>query len=325
MSNLTYFHRDADGAKSGAKSTYRPMKPIKIENVGWDCLKFPFLLSEKMDGIRVLINLESGMAYTSSMKPLVNLDISQAIEKLVRGCFNYRCFLEGEITIPGLSFNDLSGKVRSAKAPVEKFEIHLFDITLEDRKAVERQAILEEVVDSLDWKEENIFKVIPQIPVMEPEEVHLAFNRIIADGGEGVILKKPDGFYKNGRAGKVKQELIKIKGLQDAEAIVIGFEERLRNDNPIVKNAYGLSERSSHKENKTPANTLGCLVVEGKDGVVFSIGTGFSDGLRKEIWDNKEAYLGKMLTYTYMSAGVKDKPRHPVFKGFRSEDDQTTY
>ena len=43
----------------------------------------------------------------------------------------------------------------------------------------------------------------------------------------------------------------------------------------------------------------------------------------KEIWNNREDYLGKLVKYKFMTTGIKDLPRHPVFVGFRSEDDMS--
>ena len=69
-----------------------------------------------------------------------------------------------------------------------------------------------------------------------------------------------------------------------------------------------------------PTNTLGSLVLKYND-TTFSCGTGFDDKLRKEIWDNKELYLGKLASIRYMSVGSKDLPRIPSFIGFRHAED----
>ena len=53
----------------------------------------------------------------------------------------------------------------------------------------------------------------------------------------------------------------------------------------------------------------------------FKCGTGFDDALRKEIWNNKEDYLGRLASIRYMSVGSKDLPRVPSFIGWRDKDD----
>ncbi len=42
---------------------------------------------------------------------------------------------------------------------------------------------------------------------------------------------------------------------------------------------------------------------------------------RKEVWENKEKYIGKILKYKSQKSGEKDKPRFPTFIGFRNEKD----
>jgi DNA ligase-1 len=54
-------------------------------------------------------------------------------------------------------------------------------------------------------------------------------------------------------------------------------------------------------------------------GVEFEIGTGFTEADRRELWVAPP--IGNLVKYKYFAYGVKDKPRHPVFLGFRSPID----
>jgi DNA ligase-1 len=104
-----------------------------------------------------------------------------------------------------------------------------------------------------------------------------------------------------------------------SEAKVVGFEEQLHNANEAKINALGHSERSSHQANKIPMGVLGALQVVDK-GVAFNIGTGFTFADRQEIWKNQAKYLGKLCTYEHLPS-TKDAPRHPVFVGWRMQED----
>ena len=139
-------------------------------------------------------------------------------------------------------------------------------------------------------------------------------------GGEGLIGRNPRGIYKYGRSTPKEQLSIKFKFFEQDEFEVVGFEELHKNLNESVENELGYLEKSSHKENLTPMNTLGSIVLKYGD-TTFKCGTGFSQELRKEIWDNKEKHLGKMASIRYMSVGSKDVPRCPSFVGFRDGDD----
>jgi DNA ligase-1 len=70
-----------------------------------------------------------------------------------------------------------------------------------------------------------------------------------------------------------------------------------------------------------PMNTAGTLIVRNRDGLEFGIGSGLDDKTREELWNNKEKYIGKLVKYKYFPQGVKELPRHPVFLGFRDEED----
>ena len=116
---------------------------------------------------------------------------------------------------------------------------------------------------------------------------------------------------------------MKYKRFVDDEAVVIGFEERMHNDNEAEKDNFGRTKRSSAMAGMVASNTLGALLVRDiKTGVEFSIGTGFDDEQRKDIWTHKRQIIGLTLTYKHFAqSGAKDKPRFPVFKAFRHGDD----
>jgi DNA ligase-1 len=96
----------------------------------------------------------------------------------------------------------------------------------------------------------------------------------------------------------------------------------MHNANEAKMDNLGYTERSSHQANLVPMDTLGALeVVDTKSGVAFNIGTGFTFQDRNEIWKNRNKYLNMLVTYEYLPVGVKDKPRHPAFLGFRMVDD----
>ena len=135
------------------------------------------------------------------------------------------------------------------------------------------------------------------------------------------MLRDPMGTYKFGRSTVRDNILLKVKRFLDDEAVVIDIEEKMHNENEAQKDAFGRTKRSSSILGLVGANTTGTLIVENKEGQVFGIGSGLNDLMRDEIWNNKEKYLGCLVKYKYFPQGVKELPRHPVFLGFRDEDD----
>ena len=143
-------------------------------------------------------------------------------------------------------------------------------------------------------------------------------------GYEGVILRDPNSMYKHGRSTAKEGGLLKVKRFEDGEAGILAVEEQMHNGNEATTNELGRTQRSSHKENKVPMGKLGALVC--KDlvtGIQFSIGTGFTDKLRKDMWAHRDTLIGATVKYKSFKIGVKDAPRHPVFLGMRDVDDMS--
>jgi DNA ligase-1 len=142
------------------------------------------------------------------------------------------------------------------------------------------------------------------------------------DGGyEGMIVRRPDAPYKFNRATNREGFLMKVKRYMSAEAIVTGVNQKFHNANVAQVNELGLTSRSSSKENKIPLEQVGSFVVRDiKDGWVFEV-HGFSHADAELWWSQRDDLIGKTISYKYLPIGMKDVPRHPIFKGFRDPID----
>jgi DNA ligase-1 len=141
-------------------------------------------------------------------------------------------------------------------------------------------------------------------------------------GFEGAMIRDPDGLYKYGRSTTREGILLKLKRKMTSEFRVRGFVEQMHNGNVLLVDNLGYADRQTLKANMVPMDTLGALeVTDLKTGVEFNVGTGFTDGDRAEIWNNKAKYQDAIGTYEYLPYGIKDKPRHPAFKGWRDPRD----
>ena len=97
----------------------------------------------------------------------------------------------------------------------------------------------------------------------------------------------------------------------------------MQNNNKVKINALGRIERSSHKENKTGKGMVGVLLIHSDKypDDIIEIGTGLTHAEKKEIWENKNKFLGKTITFEYRPYGGYDVPRFGAFIGFRDEID----
>jgi DNA ligase-1 len=156
------------------------------------------------------------------------------------------------------------------------------------------------------------------------------FEACLKDGYEGVVVRALAGPYKSGRSTFNQGWMLKYKPWEDAEGTIIGFEELYHNENPKEVGRTGLSQRSSHVEGKVPGGTLGALVLKTEWGIL-RVGTGFDATTRQEIWDRNcelitfpegasiQLDLGRKVSFKYLAHGMKDLPRHPIYKGFRED------
>lgn len=277
--------------------------------------KFPLYASAKLDGIRGIV--ENGALLSRSGKKLPNRHL-QAYFKAhpeLNG-------LDGEIIVGEPNAKDVFRVTTSAVMSEDgepDFIFYVFDDVTEPNQPYHvRQRIVMLKADNAR------VQVLDQVTVNNAEELREYEEKVLALGYEGLVLRAIDGRYKFGRSTTKEGLLLKLKRYEDDEAEVIGFTELMSNQNVAKEDAFGRTERSSHKDNMVPKNTLGALIVKDlKTKIEFQIGTGFDEQTRKEIWRNQNQLLGKIAKYKHFKVGVKDAPRFPVFIGWRDKIDMS--
>ncbi len=291
------------------------VKPLLSCEVSLDKINFPVYTSTKFDGIRALV-IDS-VVYSRSLKPIRNKHVQRLFGKP-----EYEGF-DGELVVGDIYAKDVFQKTTSGVMSEDgepDVTFHVFDLwSIPTFDYEYRQRDLQEILLDEDKEYPSIvYAMIRLCKNIDDLTFFLEHERNV--GGEGLICRSPSGIYKYGRSTPKEQLSIKLKFFEVGEFEVIGFEERMHNTNEVTTNELGYKERSSCKENLIPMNTLGSLVLKYGD-TEFRCGTGFSDAQRKEIWENKESYLGKLASIRYMSVGQIMLPRIPSFHGFRDKDD----
>jgi DNA ligase-1 len=277
-------------------------------------LRFPVLATPKLDGIRCLV--VGGKALSRKFKEIPNRYIQRLVSQLPEG-------LDGELMLrhrmdEGIpTFQKVTSAVMSEDGE-PNFLYYVFDYAPDSLKTSYQQRM-----DNLAQLKfpEFVQLVLPTL-IPNLTELREYESRVLSQGYEGVMVRLPDGPYKCGRSTVREGYLLKIKRFKDSEAEIIGFEERMHNNNEAKLDELGHTKRSSHKENLVPAGMLGAFIVRDvKTGLEFSIGTGYDDEFRKKVWENPYRYVRKLVKYKYQEVGQKDLPRFPVFLGFRDERD----
>lgn len=303
--------------------------PKSIEEV-----PFPVLASAKIDGVRAL---RHERLMSRSMKEIPNNYIQRALAfPELRG-------LDGELVVgsptdPNCMQNTTSGVMAKDKTP--GFSFHVFDKFDHPAGFMDRFNEVTSIVRDIQarWANIRFANRLDGSPWLEACPIMLVEHKLIesadellayeadrlAEGWEGVMVRSLTGRYKQGRSTPKEGGLLKIKRFTDSEAIIIGFHEEMENTNAKVTNELGRSKRSSHKAGKVGKNTLGAFQVRDiKTGVEFSIGSGINETFAAWAWAHRDELLNQALTYKSFPIGVKDAPRHPVFKSLREKWDMS--
>lgn len=281
-------------------------------------LRFPAIASPKVDGIRCITldlpNKGNCFPATRFINRIQNQVIFEALSVLP-------AFLDGELASG--NFQESTSAIMSFDGPPGNWAYHVFDYWAErqlpyDQRLAWMERLLKntvpkELVDRvkpLEWRLVNSY-----------EELVAYDQENIARGFEGTILRGIKNRYKNGRSTLNEGGMIKIKRFADAEAIVVGYEQFRHNANAAEKTPQGYTKRSSVSAGFELREMLGSLTVKTTAGVQFNVGTGFTEADRKELWALRSTLVGKIIKYKFQPHGVKDRPRCPVFLGFRAPGD----
>ena len=284
-------------------------KPLLAGKFDSEKAKFPYAATPKIDGIRFL--MVGGAALTRSFKPIRN----EYLQKILSS--NLPDGIDGELT-SGSTFQECSSIMRIKGEP--DFKVWIFDFVNPKGEVKPYKERMDELRKFENFNIPSYEILFPTIVSNQEQIDHLMINNLNA-GYEGLMLRDPNGIYKFGRSSVKENILLKVKEFMDDEAEIISFREKMINTNEGLKDNFGRTKRSSCQDGLKPSGTLGGLILRNSEGLEFSCGSGLNDALRDEIWKNKSKYLGKLVKYKFMSKGIKDLPRHPVFMGFRDETD----
>jgi DNA ligase-1 len=188
--------------------------------------------------------------------------------------------LDGELWIGHGKFEETMSIVRS-ETPDDRWDrvrYMVFDAPQAKGTFEERIQFLRATVS-----EGNRFvRVVAQERCQGVAQLLAERDRVVREGAEGLMLRKPESAYEPGRS----PTLLKVKPYDDAEATVIAHEPG---------------------EGKY-AGKLGALRVRTDDGREFSVGTGLTDADRES-----PPPVGTVITYRFQGLTAKGLPRFPSY------------
>ena len=240
----------------------------------------PLLAAPKLDGVRG--RFFNGKIYSRSRKRIIGLDhIEEELSKLGND-------FDGEIIVPKAIFDDSSGLIRNKK-PVPEAEIHIFDIPDPN---FDKKTRLHLMNDGRFHETASCIKIIKHKWIDYERELEQYYQSQLKLGYEGIVLYNPNSLYQDKRS----YDWMRLVPLNNVDVECTGIFEG---------------------SGKYEFNAGGIYV--DFNGVEVKVGTGFSDGDRKKMWEDQNHYIGLIAEIEFKEVTKKGSMRQPRFKCWRLE------
>ena len=238
-----------------------------------------FLVSEKFDGVRAVWDGQR-LRFRSGREIVAPVWFLQALP-------NHP--LDGELWLGRGQFDRLSGVVRQQQADETGWRAVrylVFDAPGQGGAFEARWQALQSVIEAA--RQPWLLRV-EQSFVDTAAALQQRLDALVRDGAEGLVLHRADALWQPGRT----QALFKFKPEPDAEAQVVGHLPG--------KGRY--------------TGVTGALQVRTPEGVIFALGSGLSDALRRN-----PPEVGSWVTYRYRERTPKGVPRFATFVRVRAPE-----
>jgi DNA ligase-1 len=267
-----------------------------------------FALTTKIDGGRIIALKENGRVsfYTRAgqrYEGLVDLEQEMSAKMPDNLCLDGEITLLNDKGIPSKEAYKQAMKITRKDGEKHGVKMKVFDsMTAAEFRAQRctmlwsvRRGALEMMFNRPDL---TFFELLPVLyKGSDTSMITKLLDEAIANDQEGVMINICDAPYEFKRT----TNLLKVKKMQTMDLEIIGFEEG----------------SGKYKD------TLGAILVRYKNGNIVKVGSGFTDWLRSEIWNNQNKYQGVISEIQYFEETTNDDGgeslRFPIFKDFRPD------
>lgn len=273
----------------------RPMLAYNYDD-NKEKLRKPFGMSPKLDGIRCLSCLvDSGktLMFSRNGKEFYYL---LNIRKQLTWLFNQHPELmtDGELYTTKLTFNQISGIVRSKSINIEedKLEYYIFDLVDKSKSYLERVKVMKSIEKELQkfYDKSLLIKFIYYETGSSDDDIAKYHQKVTINGidslgtVEGVILRNLQAPYENHRS----YGLLKLKSMMDDEFTIVDFTEGTGTEAGAI---IFICETKSKRFNVRPMGT-------------------FQE--RREMLKRGKKLIGKKLTVKFQEYSEFGIPRFPI-------------
>lgn len=255
------------GLSASQERSLQHAKIYKDQNIS------EWVMSEKLDGIRGY--WDGDVMYTKSGK---KLSPPQGFTN------NFPPFsLDGELWSRRQDFETIQSKVLKHNGEWEGISYNIFDVPDSEGNFTQR---LDQARAWFRQHPNPYVHIIEQTVCKSPQHLKEFLDKIVAKGGEGVMVKDPAFGYVTGRTSAI----LKVKKAHDMEGTVI---------------AQTYNKKSG---------ILKSLTLQLGNDVHFRLGNGFTDKERR----NPPA-IGSLVTFKYYGFTKNGKPRFASFLRLRKK------
>ena len=167
----------------------------------------------------------------------------------------------------------------------------MFDLPEHGGTFTQRISAMQELTNK---RNSPYLSMIQQFKVTTNDQLHQTLDKVAKNNGEGLMLHLGDAYYHVGRTNNI----MKLKKHDDAEAIVIAHIEG--------KGKY--------------QGILGAIQVKTVEGIIFKIGSGFTDEER-----HQPPAVGSLITFKYNGKTQAGIPRFARFFRIREQSAKSTH
>ncbi len=284
------------------------LSPMLAKKYPDNCREQFYYTQEKLDGHRTIAFWDTELdewafQSRSGKRQRLSFDMSWADPDLV---------YDGETMSVSDNFNATSGRINSKYLDKSNLEYVIYDIIDTTMTYQMRLDVLLSHCD-LDEEDEIVFQLSDNcrlLPVSSLTWVHAnpdynwqldrLLDKVVSAGGEGIMLRDPDGLYEQKRSNK----LLKYKKLQTMDLRIIDWNEG--------KGKY--------------ENAIGSFVCQTDDEKLLVNVSGMSDHIR---FSEPDQYLGKIIEVAYFEKSKSKAKsvgslRFPRIVKFREDKNETS-
>lgn len=285
----------------------KPMLSASLDGIPLETLRYPLFVSPKLDGVRALVL--DGTVYSRNMKPIRN----KHVQKLFMNLHG----LDGELIVGSPTDGHVLNRTQSGVMSFDgepDVRLHVFD-SIGDAFAGESFRRRYDYLFTGQADTYDSIQIVEHHEVFSPEQALALEQRYLEMGYEGIMLRDPNGPYKEGRSTLREGYLMKLKRFMDGEGEVASLEEGRHNENELTRDELGRAKRSKHQENLTGAGMVGSIIL--KDGMRLSPGI-MTHAERGFYWEHPEQLVGKIVHWRAFGYGALNTPRFPRYYGIRT-------